>query len=104
MRKEVMQQVLDALELRAEYDDTYPPRTRPLNDCAIASQALREELDRKIIRPINLINLLDIVSERFQIGQNNDGHEIAMIPPSVWIGVKNNVKSLYENWNSTTTQ
>ena len=44
MSRAVMQQALNALELRAEYDDTFPSRTRALNDCAIASDALREEL------------------------------------------------------------
>lgn len=44
MSRTVMQQALDVIELRAEYDDTYPPRTRSLNDCAIVAIALRAEL------------------------------------------------------------
>lgn len=30
----------DALELRAEYDPTYPPESKPVNDCAKALAAI----------------------------------------------------------------
>lgn len=46
MTHKVMQQALDALEIHAEYDDTYPPHTRPLNDCAFAAVAIRAELEK----------------------------------------------------------
>ena len=42
----LLKQALDALEIRAEYDDTYPPGTHPLNDCAVAAIALRAAIEQ----------------------------------------------------------
>jgi hypothetical protein len=56
------------------------------------------------LKPLVLTQLHDSVREQFALKQDENGHEVACIPPQVWSLLKRRVLDLDANWHRYTEQ